>query len=140
MKKHWNIGFCIDEMLTTYPTAIWSGIVSRAKERGVNVILIAGGGLDPESENDARRALLYRFLRSPRIDGFILNSTVYTKFHTNSWVKEYFDQNPISQLVRTSCPVQRPMHTGYRHTASVSTDPPSLILVPTRPPASKSTN
>ena len=91
MKKRWNIGFCIDEMAGAYPTAIWTGMMERARQLDVNVILIAGGGFNSESDDDFQRTLLYNYLSSPRIDGFVLTTTVYTKYHTDAWVKDYFD-------------------------------------------------
>ncbi|MFW5684925.1 MAG: substrate-binding domain-containing protein [Spirochaetota bacterium] len=91
MDRRWNIGFCIDDMSGTYPTAIWTGVDDRAREIDVNLFLMAGGSFNAESATDMQQAEIYDFLGSPRIDGFVLATTVYTKYRSLDWVRNYFD-------------------------------------------------
>jgi sigma-B regulation protein RsbU (phosphoserine phosphatase) len=91
MSRRWGICFCVDNVSRTYPTAIWNGLVEKAEELDVNVYLLKGGSLAPDSETDRLDAGIYNYLRSPRIDGLVVVGAVYVKFRTVDWVTDYFD-------------------------------------------------
>ncbi len=88
--KRWNIAFCVDRLIGAYPEALWLGLMEKAQELNINIFLLPGGGLDLENQNDFLESIMYKYLSSRRIDGFILTATVYTKYNSSSWVRNYF--------------------------------------------------
>lgn len=76
----------------TYPKSLWTGIMQKAAQEGVNVLMVPGGGFNPQNHRDFQESLMYKLLASPRIDGFVITATAFNKFRTSKWVYDFFNQ------------------------------------------------
>ncbi len=70
--KRATVGFIVDWLDGPYQQSILDGIISKAEERDVNLLVFEGGGIGSAKTYETHNNLIYRFASSPLVDGLII--------------------------------------------------------------------
>ncbi|MBN1797498.1 MAG: substrate-binding domain-containing protein [Spirochaetales bacterium] len=88
-KNPLTIGFVISALFDIYTYRIWAGVVRRAREQNVNLLIYNGGIFDFDWRVSEIRNCVYDVINTRQLDGLILASSIVWGYTDRALFSEY---------------------------------------------------
>jgi HD-GYP domain-containing protein (c-di-GMP phosphodiesterase class II)/DNA-binding LacI/PurR family transcriptional regulator len=87
--KRATIGFFVDWLDDAYQQRVMKGILSRAQERDVNVLIFEGGSIHSTRKSESNRNIIYEFAGRHNLDGVIVLTGAIGHFATRQQIVDF---------------------------------------------------
>jgi len=84
-----RIAFIVSDLLQGFQQAIWSGVQKAANDLHVQCLTLPGWFFFTKNENQQPHNILYDFIKSNQIDGFIISSSIYSAQNSMDEIKKF---------------------------------------------------